>query len=139
MRQPVYFPRRLYCGILGGLLLAGCGGYSDKPVDTPTVDSFTGRLTHNGQPVDFPEGAKVRLNLFRLGAGDTWGIPISADGTFNIGWMPIGRYSGNLQTTLPAPSGERRNRPPSMHTVPEFEIQAGQTEYTIDLGDNWKS
>jgi hypothetical protein len=139
MRHRPFISRRLFCGILGGLLLAGCGGYSDKPADTPTVDAFTGRLTHKGQPVDFPEGAKVRLNLFRLGAGDTWGIPISADGTFDIGWMPIGRYSGQLQTTAPASSGARGNSRPSMHTVPEFEIHEGQTEYTIDLGDNWKS
>jgi hypothetical protein len=129
---------RLLLGCLLGMTVAGCGRHSDKPTDAPTVDAFTGRLTHNGEPVNFPEGTTVRLNLVRVSVADNWGIPIAADGTFDIGWMPIGKYSGQLLTTKPSTDNERGGGAPSIYTIPQFEIVEGQTEYAIELGANWK-
>ena len=64
-----------------------------------------------------------------------WGIPIQPDGTFKIGWMPIGAYSSMLQRQPKTAKG----RGGALYNVPtEFKIVDGQTEYTIDLGKNFK-
>src|SRR5271165_6788742 len=78
-----------------GLISAGCTPRATY--DGPTVREFTGRLTHNGEPVSFPAGEEVILNLIFHDGGRPFGIPIKADGTFKIGWMPIGKYSAALQ------------------------------------------
>jgi hypothetical protein len=116
----------------GCLALAGCGGSDDKPPDLPTVDAFHGRLTQDGKPVRFPQGEEVELQVFHE-KGRKFGIPIEPDGTFKIGWMPIGKYSAML--TRPAKS----KGPPLKHSVPGgFAIKEGQTEYTIELGKDYR-
>src|SRR5579883_2486168 len=80
--------------ILGlGFIVAGCG--PKKPFDGPTVDAFVGRLTHDGKPVTFSEGQSVTLEVYHE-TGRKFGIPIHPDGSFTIGWMPIGKYSAIL-------------------------------------------
>ena len=125
--------RRVFTALLfaAGAAVVGCG--PKKPFDGPTVDAFTGRLTHNGDTVTFPEDREVTLTVF-FEKGNRFGIPIKSDGSFKIGWMPIGKYSAILEQTVPGQKG-----PPKRHNVPGgFTIAEGQTEYTIELGKEWK-
>jgi hypothetical protein len=117
--------------IAGLAVAAGC---ARKPFDGPTVDAFNGRLTHDGKPVSFPEGEDVTLQLFHE-KGQSFGVPINSDGSFKIGWMPIGKYSATLMRQNKREKGPPTNR----YSVPGgLAIQEGQTEYKIDLGKGWK-
>jgi hypothetical protein len=117
--------------ILGlGLAVAGCG--PRKSFDGPTVNAFTGRITHLGKPVTLPENEKVSLKVWHE-KGESFGIPLQPDGSFQIGWMPIGKYSVQLIR-----QGEK-DRAPRPSTVPGgLTIEDGKTEYTIELGKAWK-
>ena len=109
----------------------GCG--PRKSYDGPTVDKFVGRVTHNGQPVSFPAGEKVQVDVVHE-KGQRFGIPIQPDGSFQIGWMPIGKYSMMLiRQNNPERGPERRYNIPGKLT-----IEDGKTEYTIELGKDWK-
>jgi hypothetical protein len=113
-----------------GFLATGCG--SGK-FDGPTVDAFTGKLVKDGKPVTFPAGENVELKVIHEKA-QSFGIPISPDGSFKIGWMPIGKYSAMLIRTKDGGKGG-----PNMYNVPNgFEISDGKTDYDIELGKNWK-
>jgi hypothetical protein len=115
-----------------GLAAVGCGG--GKAFDGPTVDAFNGKLTAGGKPVSFPPGEEVTLKLFHE-TGQSFGVPIQSDGSFKIGWMPIGKYSA---TILRAPKASKSG--PNRHAVPGgLVIVDGQTDYTIDLGKGFKS
>lgn len=113
-----------------GLAVAGCS----KPFDGPTVDAFIGKLTHDGKPVSFRPGEQVTLQLFHE-KGQSFNVPIEPDGSFKIGWMPIGKYSATLLR------GTRTGKAaPNRFSVPGgLAIENGKTEYTIDLGKSWKS
>jgi len=114
------------------LCLAGVGCGPRKPFDGPTVDAFTGRLTHNGQPVSFPDGVAT-LKLFHE-KGQSFDIPLQPDGTFKIGWMPIGKYSALLNRPPKGAKGA-----PTRYQVPGgLTIQDGKTEYTVELGKGFK-
>lgn len=105
---------------------------SKKEFDGPTVDAFNGRLVQNGKPVSFPNGEKVLLELFHEKA-QQFKIPIQSDGTFKIGWMPIGKYSATLLRDKPGA------KVPSRYTVSGgLQIVDGQTQYEIELGKGWK-
>jgi len=109
----------------------GCG--PRKPFDGPTVDAFNGRLIHDGKPVSFPAEETVQLKLFHE-KGESFGIPIEPDGSFKIGWMPIGKYSANLVRMRAGPGG-----PPKNYTVPGgLTIEDGKTEYVVELGKAWR-
>ena len=62
----------------------------------PTVDAFNGKVVADGKPVSFPPGEEVILRVYHHGSGKSWGIPLQPDGTFKIGWMPIGEYNSVL-------------------------------------------
>jgi hypothetical protein len=116
---------------MAALAVAGCG--PSKPFDGPTVDAFKGRVVHNGQPVSFPAGDEVSLTLFHE-KGQRFGIPLTADGSFTIGWMPIGKYSVMFNRGPKDSKG-----PPTKYNAPDgLTIEAGKTEYTIELGKGWK-
>src|SRR4051812_16522306 len=122
---------RLVCASLllaaAALAAGGCG----RPFDGPTVDAFIGRVVQNGKPVQVGEGAS--LHVFHE-KGTSFGIPLQSDGTFKIGWMPIGKYSVMFKRATPKANGQ-----PVQHSVPGgLTIQEGQTEYTIELGKGWK-
>ena len=72
------------------------------------MDAFNGKLTHDGKPVSFPAGEDVSLKVFHE-KGTSFGIPIKEDGTFKIGWMPIGKYSGMLNRSTAQQKGCRGN------------------------------
>jgi hypothetical protein len=126
---------RLVLTLCLGLAVCGCnknkGGY-----EGPKVDAFHGKVTHNGNPVKFGENEEVQLNVFHE-SGRQFGIPLTADGTFKIGWMPIGKYSMMLERTgqNPAMKGPAKTR----YSVPDsLTIEAGKTDYVIELGKNFK-
>src|SRR5262249_42204039 len=85
---------------LAGLVLAnlGCGG-PKRPVEGPYVEAFVGRVTQDGKPVSFPEAEDVSLEVVHRKSAYHFGIPLKPDGTFTIGWMPIGDYSVSLERT----------------------------------------
>ena len=117
-----------------GLAVFGCpnkrGGY-----EGPTVDAFHGKVTHNGKPVKFAEN-EAQLNLFHE-KGQQFGIPLKPDGTFEIGWMPIGKYAMMLERTgqnaaTKGPSKTRYNVPSTLV------IEEGKKDYVIELGKDFK-
>ena len=113
-----------------GFLAAGCGS---KKFDGPTVDAFTGHVVASGKAVSFPAGESVQLKVIHEKA-QSFGIPLQADGSFKIGWMPIGKYSAILIRQKEGGKGG-----PNMYNVPGgFEILDGKTDYEIELGKNWK-
>jgi hypothetical protein len=115
-----------------GLLAVGCGS---RKFDGPTVDAFTGRVVKDGKPVSFPAGESVELQVILHEKAQQFGIPIAADGSFKIGWMPIGKYSAILKRVK---EGAMKGGP-NMYNVPGgFEIVDGKTEYEVELGKNWK-
>jgi hypothetical protein len=116
-----------------GLGIIGCSNSEKAQFDGPLNDSFTGKLTQNGQPVSFADG-EVSLTLFSE-KGKSMGIPIQADGSWKIGWMPVGKYSVILNQP---PKGGGKG-PPGKYNVPDgLTIVEGKTDYTIELGKNWK-
>ena len=117
-----------------GLAVFGCtnkrGGYVG-----PTVDAFHGKVTHNGNPVKFEEN-EAQLNLYHE-KGQQFGIPLKPDGTFEIGWMPTGKYAIMLErlTQTPAKKGPQKTR----YSVPDgLTIEAGKKDYVIELGKGFK-
>jgi hypothetical protein len=116
---------------LGGAV--GCSRAKRIPFDGPTVDAFTGRVTHDGKPVSFAPEDNPSLKLFHEERGISFGIPLEPNGTFKIGWMPIGKYfvllfrgprqSNGRQIGYGVPGGSS--------------IVPGKTEYAIELGKEW--
>jgi hypothetical protein len=117
-----------------GLAVFGCtnnrGGY-----EGPTVDAFHGKVTHNGNPVQFAEN-EAQLNLYHE-KGQQFGIPLKVDGSFEIGWMPTGKYAIMLERTTqnPAKKGPQK----TMYNVPDsLTIEEGKKDYVIELGKDFK-
>ena len=118
-----------------GLAVFGCtdrrGGY-----EGPTVDAFHGRVTHNGNPVKFAEDEEVQLSVFHE-SGRQFGIPLTADGTFEIGWMPIGKYAMMLERT--AQNSTKKGPAMTRYNVPDgLTIEDGKKDYVIELGKDFK-
>ena len=129
--------RSLLATILITLFLSGCQGRYE--FEGPKVDNFDGQLTTGESPVEFEEGQKVVLRMVFLEDGQSFGIPIKSDGSFDIGWMPIGKYSAILEYDKANKSSKGASSRVIRHNVPEgFEVVEGQTQYTIDLGTNFK-
>jgi hypothetical protein len=128
---------RKWCVLAAALgCLAGCGDPVAK-IDGPKVDAFTGSLVADGKPVSFGADETVSLKVFHE-KGSSFGIPIKADGSFQIGWMPVGKYSATLMRDKPAADGKRGSAP-NQYSVPGgFAIADGQTQYTIELGKGFK-
>jgi hypothetical protein len=110
------------------------GCHASKTFDGPTVDAFTGRIVADGKPVSFPPGEEVILRAYHQQTAKSWGVPIKADGTFKIGWMPIGTYTAILER----PPKSHRSGPTKYVLPNSFSIVDGQTEYTIELGKGYK-
>ena len=126
----------LVLALLVGVLAGGCG--KGKEFKGPTVDAFTGQLVQDGKPLQFPAGSDPQLQLIFQEKAESFGIPIQPDGTFKIGWMPIGKYTGMLRWTRAGQSG-KGSAGPGLYTLPTpFTIEAGKTEYTIELGKTFK-
>ena len=99
----------------------------------PTVDAFHGKVTHDGKPVTFAED-EAQLKLMHE-KGQQFGIPLKADGTFEIGWMPTGKYAVMLERVSQTPKGP----PKTMHHVQGgLTIEEGTKDYVIELGNDFK-
>ena len=125
---------------ISGLLLTfwlvlGVVGCAQKPFQGKTVDKFVGKVTHNGNPVSFPAEQMAELKLFHE-SGQQFGIPIKEDGTFDIGWMPVGKYAAMLERR----QGAKAKGPGiSRYGVPDgMIIEEGKTEYVVELGKGFK-
>lgn len=116
----------------------GCERKAEMP--GPTVNAFTGKVVAGGKPVSFPAEVRVVVNLTHSSA-QSFGIPIQADGSFKIGEMPIGKYTASLMIepnpNVPAAKG-KSNQPRRVNIPGGFEIKEGQTEYTIEVGADFK-
>jgi hypothetical protein len=122
--------------VVGLALVAGFACNSQrKSFDGPTVDAFNGRVTVDGKPVSFPPGEDIVLRVYHHGSAQMFGIPIQPDGTFKIGWMPIGTYNSILARASKSAKGRGGN----LYGVPgTFNVVEGQTEYVIELGKGYK-
>jgi hypothetical protein len=117
-----------------GLVVVGCA--PKKSYTGKTVDKFTGRLTHNGQPVNFPADQNAEIKVSHE-SGKQWIIPLKEDGTFDIGWMPVGKYPTAI--LLRRQGGRKRGPGISRYSIPDgFTIEEGKTEYVIELGKRFK-
>ena len=117
-----------------GLAVFGCG--KDRGgFEGPTVDAFHGKVTHNGNPVKFAESEDVQLTVFHT-SGRQFGILLSPDGTFEIGWMPIGKYAMMIERT---PKNPGKGPTKTRYSVPSsLIIEEGKKDYVIELGKDFK-
>jgi hypothetical protein len=122
--------------LFGALLLIVsitiANGCNSREYSGPTVDKFTGTVTHNGKQITVKPGERLTIQM-RHESGQVFGIPIHPDGTFEITWMPLGHYSLISEKYK---DGQRGG--PSKTGVGDFQVMNGKTEYTIELGKNWK-
>jgi hypothetical protein len=130
------FYRRLFVVILmAAAASGGCARRDPEEYKGPRVDAFTGQLTHNGKPVSFTEEDQAKLSVHFEKFTTPWFIPIQSDGTFKIGWMPIGKYSATLLRSKLSGG----HRVAQRHPIPDgLTIEEGKTEYNIELGPSWK-
>lgn len=126
--------RPLFAALFTGALLAVALGCERKSTyDGPTVEKFGGRVLANGKAVHFPDGETVQLKVFHE-KGQSFNVPVKSDGTFDVGWMPTGKYSASL---LRLKSGQKGQ--PNQFGVPGgLTIENAQAEHKVDLGPNWK-
>jgi len=115
---------------VGGTII-GCGPPQAK-FEGPTVPAFNGKVVAGGKQVTFPEGEDIFIKVFHE-KGQSFNIPIKNDGTFNLTWMPIGKYSAALMRKSKAGKGG-----PGRYGIPDITIVQGQTEYVIELGKGYK-
>jgi hypothetical protein len=117
-----------------GLAVVGCG--KDRGgFQGPTVDAFHGKVTHNGNPVKFAPTEDVQLTVYH-DSGRQFGIPLSTEGTFQIGWMPIGKYAMMLERE---PKNPGKGPTKLRYSVPgSLIIEDGKKDYVIELGKDFK-
>jgi hypothetical protein len=122
------------CALLLAVLVlpaTGCG--KDKEFDCPVVEKFVGKVTKDGEPFTFPASEQLVIEA-KHESRLTFGIPINPDGTFEIGWMPLGNYILFAEYHKPGQKG-RSNKA----TIPGgLQVMEGKTDYVIELGKNWK-
>ena len=115
-----------------GLVVVGC---SQKPFPGKTVDKFVGKVTHDGRPVSFPAEQTVQMRVYHE-SGQQFGIPIKEDGTFVIGWMPVGKYAVMLERQQ---GGKQKGPGISRYSVSDgLTIEEGKTDYVVELGKGFK-
>ena len=121
------------------LSVAGCEQRTGADDYEATVDAFNGQLVHQGKPVSFEPDDEVKLQLVWQQKGENFGVPIKPDGTFTIGWMPLGEYSAVLHRRSAPAEGKRGSGAPTNYTVPGgLTIEEGKTDYQVELGEKWK-
>lgn len=122
---------------LVGLAALGCGDKKGQEYSGgPTVDKFAGKLVSDGKPVAFGPEEKVQLKLVSE-KGESFNVPVKADGTFDIGWMPVSRYSATL--IRENVDGAKKGSAAGGYHVPGgLTVKDGQTDYTVELGKGWK-
>jgi hypothetical protein len=124
-----------------GLVVVGC---TYKTYEGKTVDKFVGKLTYNGESVNFPAEQYAQIRVYHE-SGKQWSIPIKQDGTFDIGWMPVGKYAVMLERRQNAKNQDAKKQVAkqgpgiSRYDVPGgLTIEEDKTEYVIELGKGFK-
>ena len=118
------------------LLAAGCTKVAK--FDGPTVDAFHGQLLSEGKPVSISDGEVVKIFLVHRGSGERFRIPIKPDGSFDIGWMPIGTFNCILERKQSAPGSQGLAFQTKSNAVPGgLQIEEGKTEYEIEVGEKF--
>ena len=129
---------------IAGVVLAGAGcrpsAGPNKYYNGPTIPVFSGRVVQDGKPVTFPEDEEVIVQCTLTegeGIGKSFGVPIKPDGTFSIGWMPIGKMAVRLERLHK--DATRRTGASQRYDVPGgLTIEEGKTSgYTIEVGKDW--
>ena len=113
------------------LIVVGC---QRRGFDGPTVDAFQGHVLSQGKPVRFAADERAKLILIHKGSSDRFNIPLEADGTFTIGWMPTGEYLGSLDISKGDPAKPWEIGSNQKQIPPGFRIEDGRTEYEIEVG-----
>ena len=121
---------------------AGCGprAVPNKYYKGPTVPAFSGQVVQDGKPVTFPEDEEVLIQCTLTegeGIGKSFGVPIKPDGTFSIGWMPLGKMALRLEREPKDPA--KRTSETQRYVIPGgLTIEEGKTTgYTIEMGKDW--
>ena len=133
---------RLGFVLIAGLVwtVLGCGSGRKPYYDGPKISAFSGQVVQDGKPVTFPEDEEVRVHCTVIegeGIGKSFGVPIKPDGTFSIGWMPLGKMTLSLER---APrDAARRTGVAQRYDIPGgLTIEEGKTTgYTIEVGKDW--
>jgi hypothetical protein len=129
---------------IAGMVLAGSGclpsAAPKKYYNGPTVEAFSGQVMQDGKSVTFPENEEVLIQCMLTegeGIGKSFGVPIKPDGTFSIGWMPIGKMALRLERSPKDPAN--RKGMALRYDIPGgLTIEEGKTTgYTIDVGKDW--
>ena len=117
------------------LATAGCG--KRERFDGPTVDAFHGQLMRGGKPVSFSPDEVVKLNLIHKASSERFGVPIKPDGSFEIGWMPIGDYMCSLERKKGGLENQGGRFNAESTPVPGgLQIEEGKTDYQIEVGED---
>ena len=116
------------------LLIAGC---ERRSFDGPTVDAFNGRLVSDGKPVSFDADEEVRLKLIHKDSAERFNVPVKVDGSFQIGWMPIGDYLCSLSRKKAMPEKPGQFESAGKGIPGGLRIEDGKTEYEIDVGEDF--
>lgn len=129
---------RLVVSFCLGLAIFGCTNKGPQGYEGPTIDAFHGKVTQNGNPVTFEGTEEVQLGLSHE-TGKHFGVPLKADGTFEIGCcVPTGKYTVLLERKTRS-SAKRGIPSKSRYDVPNgLTIEEGKTDYVIELGKDFK-
>lgn len=112
----------------------GCGQTPVKYKET--TEAFVGAVVQNGKPITLPEGA--RLDLVHEETYSKFGVPLKQDGSFEIGWMPIGKYSAELVWLKGATTGNAGGSQERYNVPNGLTIEKDRTQYQLELGKQWK-
>jgi hypothetical protein len=130
--------------LVSGLLWATAGcGFGPKPYyDGAKIEAFSGQVVQDGKPVTFSEDEEVVIKFIVAegdDAGKRFGVGIKPDGSFGIGWMPLGKMQMIMERSAKDPA-RRSPGPPNMYTIPgTLTTEKGKTSgYEIELGKAWK-
>jgi hypothetical protein len=130
--------------LIAGLVwtAVGCGSGAKPYYDGPKIPAFSGQVVQDGKPVTFPEDEEVRVHCTVIEGefiGKSFGVKIKPDGTFSMGWMPLGKMALRLERS-PKDPAKTTGGPPSRYSIPGgLTTEKGKTTgYTIELGKDWK-
>ena len=121
--------------LIAGLVWStvGCGKIRTQALKGK-VTSFSGQLVHDGKPVTFSQDNEAVVDFFQAEDGIRFGVPIKADGSFSIGWMPVGKHSLVYERFSKTGGVSAKSAVPGGLT-----IEAGKTSgYVIELGKSFK-
>ena len=128
-------PRVTHGRLLSLLAFFVAIGCQEVPFDGATVDNFDGQVVRDGKPASFSEDEEVKLLLIHKESAERFYVRVKADGSFDIGWMPIGEYLCSISRQKLNPAEPWRQGAADFKPIPGgLQIEEGKTEYEIELG-----